>query len=398
MSTIRVDTITDEAGTGPVEFANGINVNGTTVIDDSRGLTNIASVDAPTVAILKSAGLGGSSYVFKSANYTANAGDVVIPDTSGGVFTVSLPANPSTGDTVSVLGVTPYSAKDLTVSGNGKLIGSNTSYTNASSDTLLNFIYTGLEWTASKIVSDPLFAPELFIPDWNSPDITMTTSGTITISPTIADSKTCWVYLLGGGGCGNNTEVYQSGWGFGGSGGAALLYYTNVANIRGATCAIGAGKTASNTWQGTTGSSTRLTTNALEVLSTGTAGSLVYDASVANNVSGGLAEDAYIRINGVGSVSNISGLSNNSLVGGGNSGSGEDGGTPNWVFAASEGYGSQNGGAGGTTNGTSVFAGDGNSTNGVAGTYPGGGGAGNIYVNTSLGHGANGNVRIYIQP
>ena len=31
MSTLRVDTITDEAGTGPVEFANGINVSGGTV-------------------------------------------------------------------------------------------------------------------------------------------------------------------------------------------------------------------------------------------------------------------------------------------------------------------------------------------------------------------------------
>lgn len=31
MSTLRVDTITDEAGTGPVEFTNGINVSGGTV-------------------------------------------------------------------------------------------------------------------------------------------------------------------------------------------------------------------------------------------------------------------------------------------------------------------------------------------------------------------------------
>ena len=52
----------------------------------------------------------------------------------------------------------------------------------------------------------------------------------------------------------------------------------------------------------------------------------------------------------------------------------------------------------GTTSGTSVFAGGGNSSNGVAGTYPGGGGAGNISVNTALGHGADGNIRIYYQP
>ena len=36
-----------------------IKVSGTTVIDDSRALTNIASVDATTVASLGAAGVGG---------------------------------------------------------------------------------------------------------------------------------------------------------------------------------------------------------------------------------------------------------------------------------------------------------------------------------------------------
>ena len=36
-----------------------IKVNGTTVIDDSRGLQNIASVDATTVAAFSAAGVGG---------------------------------------------------------------------------------------------------------------------------------------------------------------------------------------------------------------------------------------------------------------------------------------------------------------------------------------------------
>ncbi len=38
-----------------------IKVNGTTVINDSRALTNIASVDATTVAALGSAGVGGGT-------------------------------------------------------------------------------------------------------------------------------------------------------------------------------------------------------------------------------------------------------------------------------------------------------------------------------------------------
>lgn len=37
-----------------------IKVSGTTVIDDSRQLSNIASVDATTVAALGAAGIGGA--------------------------------------------------------------------------------------------------------------------------------------------------------------------------------------------------------------------------------------------------------------------------------------------------------------------------------------------------
>ena len=40
-----------------------IKVGGTTVIDDSRALTNIASVDATTVAALGTAGVGGGGGV-----------------------------------------------------------------------------------------------------------------------------------------------------------------------------------------------------------------------------------------------------------------------------------------------------------------------------------------------
>ena len=39
-----------------------IKVNGTTVIDDSRALSNIASVDATTVAALENAGVGGGAF------------------------------------------------------------------------------------------------------------------------------------------------------------------------------------------------------------------------------------------------------------------------------------------------------------------------------------------------
>ena len=56
-----------------------IKVGGTTVIDDSRALSNIASVDATTVAALGVAGVGGGSGSARDfvASGTIANGDVV---------------------------------------------------------------------------------------------------------------------------------------------------------------------------------------------------------------------------------------------------------------------------------------------------------------------------------
>lgn len=50
-----------------------------------------------------SATAGGTSYVTKVANYTAAAGDLILADTSGGSWTLTLPASPTTGSVVTVL-------------------------------------------------------------------------------------------------------------------------------------------------------------------------------------------------------------------------------------------------------------------------------------------------------
>ena len=49
-----------------------IQVNGTTVIDNSRQLTNISGVDATTVAALGTAGVGGGGWTSLSNTYTTN--------------------------------------------------------------------------------------------------------------------------------------------------------------------------------------------------------------------------------------------------------------------------------------------------------------------------------------
>jgi|11_taG_2_1085331.scaffolds.fasta_scaffold00344_1 hypothetical protein len=60
-----------------------IKVGGTTVINDSRQLSNITSVDATTVAALGTAGVGGGGTAELTAASTLTAGQAVIINTSG---------------------------------------------------------------------------------------------------------------------------------------------------------------------------------------------------------------------------------------------------------------------------------------------------------------------------
>jgi len=69
-----------------------IKVGGTTVIDDSRALTNIASVDATTVAALGTAGVGGGGGVvsMQASGGNITAGDIVSLNSDGTVTSVSV--------------------------------------------------------------------------------------------------------------------------------------------------------------------------------------------------------------------------------------------------------------------------------------------------------------------
>ena len=63
------------------------------------------------------------SYVFKTANYTAANKEGVLADTSGGTFTVTLPASPSVGDSVVVADAGgAWGTNNLTVARNGSTI------------------------------------------------------------------------------------------------------------------------------------------------------------------------------------------------------------------------------------------------------------------------------------
>ena len=65
----------------------------------------------------------GVEYIVKTANYTASVNEGVLADTSGGAFTVTLPATPSAGDQVIVADPTgDWGTNNLTVGRNGSTI------------------------------------------------------------------------------------------------------------------------------------------------------------------------------------------------------------------------------------------------------------------------------------
>ena len=65
-----------------------------------------------------------SDYIVKTSTYTASAGDRIAANTDGGAFTINLPANPSTGNTVHFIDIGNWSSggKYLDIGRNGQTI------------------------------------------------------------------------------------------------------------------------------------------------------------------------------------------------------------------------------------------------------------------------------------
>jgi len=95
-----------------------------------------------------SIGGGGVQYTFHTSNYTASAGEGVLADTTGGSFTVTLPASPSVGDTVVVADAGgAWGTNNLTVARNGETIEDDTSDLIADIDGVsITLVYDGTTW------------------------------------------------------------------------------------------------------------------------------------------------------------------------------------------------------------------------------------------------------------
>lgn len=92
-------------------------------------------------------GGGGITYIKKTSNYTANAGDGIIADTSTGSFNVTLPATPNVGTQIVIVDGNNWAANTLVVLRNGSTIEDVAEdLTLDVAGTSVTFIYDGTTW------------------------------------------------------------------------------------------------------------------------------------------------------------------------------------------------------------------------------------------------------------
>jgi hypothetical protein len=89
-----------------------------------------------------------NGWQIKTANYTAVSGDRIVADTSGGAFTVTLPASPSAGNYVEFAdGGGALGTKNLTISRNGgTIMGLSEDMTLSTNNVSVGLVYNGTTW------------------------------------------------------------------------------------------------------------------------------------------------------------------------------------------------------------------------------------------------------------
>jgi len=100
------------------------------------------------IAAAALAAMGVNAWSVKTGNYTLVAGDRILADSSGGTFTLTLPATPAANDAVTLVDpANSWKTTNLTVARNGSTIeGAAEDLTLDYAGVLIVLIYTGTTW------------------------------------------------------------------------------------------------------------------------------------------------------------------------------------------------------------------------------------------------------------
>jgi len=151
-SAARTITNTDRGSSQNI-FKN-IAVAGQTTVTAASNNDTFTLVAGPNVAIATDGAAktitfsaGGGGWLVKTANHTANLGESILANTSGGVFTITLPSSASAGAQITIADGNNWSANPLTIARNGNTImGSATDLILSYAGTKVDFIYSGSTW------------------------------------------------------------------------------------------------------------------------------------------------------------------------------------------------------------------------------------------------------------
>jgi hypothetical protein len=144
-SSVTVTAGTGMSGGGAVALGSSVTLTnaGVTSIVAGTGITISGATGAVTVSAS-----GGAGFSAKTTTYTAASGDNILANTSGGSWTLTLPASPSTGNTVQVMdGFGTFDTFPLTVARNGQTImGAAEDMTLSLEGVATTFVYNGSTW------------------------------------------------------------------------------------------------------------------------------------------------------------------------------------------------------------------------------------------------------------
>ena len=150
-SGIGASGITGASGAQGAQGASGLGATGSQGIQGASGATGTqgASGIAGASGYIGSDGATGprAAYIKKTSNYTAQVGEYIIADTSGGSWTLELPASPVTGDSITISDGDNFYTNNLTVDRNGSTIeGTLTDLLIDVPALIVTLIYDGTTW------------------------------------------------------------------------------------------------------------------------------------------------------------------------------------------------------------------------------------------------------------